>query len=224
MQNILDKSVNLILPVVALIMLIPLFLILACLIKFSSPGPVFFKQLRVGKDRKEFYMIKFRTMINNAEKNGPLVTALGDSRITLVGNFLRRTKIDELPVLWNVIIGDMNLVGPRPEVLRYVQQYQPEWDAIFSVKPGITDLATLQFRDEESCLIGASDREQAYVDIIIPIKIKLALDYLDKQSFWFDIKILILTVWAITIGRIFVKPSNQLAKIAKDKVKVHRKQ
>ncbi len=224
MISLAKRSINITLAVIALTLLLPLFLILAVLIKLSSPGPVFFRQVRVGMNRNEFTMIKFRTMMTSAEQKGPQVTSLGDSRVTFIGNILRRTKLDELPVLLNVMKGNMNLVGPRPEVPRYVKHYRPEWESAFSVKPGITDLATLQFRDEESCLINASDREQAYIDVVIPIKMKLALEYVAIQSLWFDFKLLFLTVWAITLGRIFAKPDNHLAKIAAEKIIAYNSQ
>lgn len=154
----------------------------------------------------------------DADSDGPLVTAGGDSRITAIGRILRSTKLDELPELWNVFRGDLSLVGPRPEVPRYVAHYPPEWEAVFSVRPGITDLATLQFRNEEEVLAGALDRERAYIEAVLPIKIELALEYVRRQSFWFDLKLIFLTLWGITGGRLFARPDSALAEEAKRRV------
>ena len=225
MISFVRRFINVILSSVTLILLLPLFLILIIIIKCSSSGPAFFRQVRVGKDYKVFQLLKFRTMMVNAEQKGPLVTARNDNRVTVVGKFLRHTKLDELPSLWNVLLGNMNLVGPRPEVTKYVELYSPEWCRVFDVRPGITDLATLQFRDEESVLDGVSDSEQAYIEVVVPIKIKLALEYVDKQSLWLDLKILIMTIWAITLGRFFVKPDRRLAEFAKETIetfKIHK--
>lgn len=149
-----------------------------------------------------------------ADLHGPHVSARNDSRITPIGRFLRRTKLDELPELWNVLKGEMSLVGPRPEVPRYVQHYRPEWKQVFSVRPGITDLATLQFRDEERVLEQAIDRERAYLEVVLPIKMRLALTYVENRSFILDLKILLLTVWSITLGRVLARPDDSLAKQA----------
>jgi len=219
MNNFFRIFVNKTLSVASLILLFPLFLIMIVLIKLSSPGPAFFRQIRVGKNRQEFQLIKFRTMFKNAEKSELLLTARSDKRITNIGRILRRTKLDELPELWNVLIGDMNLVGPRPEVARYIKYYKPEWESVFSVKPGITDLATLQFRDEENVLEGAIDCEQAYIDVVLPLKMKLAIEYVDRRSLWLDFKILVLTVWAISFGRYIAKPDNHLAEMATHRIK-----
>ncbi len=220
----MKRSFDIIACSIVLLVISPVLLLIAIIIKLNSSGPAFYIQTRIGKNRIEFRMIKFRSMTVDADRKGPLVTASGDSRITPIGRILRRTKLDELPELWNVLKGDMSLVGPRPEVPRYIEHYKPEWEHIFSVKPGITDLATLQFRDEEACLNGASDYEQAYIEVVLPIKMKLALEYVDKQSFWFDIKILLLTVWAISFGRIYAKPNSQFAKLAREKVGTYRNQ
>ena len=204
---------------IVLILLSPFLGAISLLIKLTSEGPVFFNQVRIGRGRKLFNMVKFRTMTINADQRGPSVTAGGDSRITPIGKLLRRTKLDELPELWNVLVGDMSLVGPRPEVPRYVKKYKPEWERVFSMRPGITDIATLQFRDEESVLLGAQDLERAYIDVVVPIKMNLALEYVDGHSIWLDFKILFLTVWGITLGRFFAKPSEELANIAAAQIK-----
>jgi len=213
------RAFDIIASAVGLLALSPVLATIALLVKLSSPGSVFYRQVRVGRHRREFRLIKFRTMRADADRKGALVTARGDARITGVGKFLRRTKLDELPELWNVLVGDLSLVGPRPEVLRYVAHYRPEWEPVFSVRPGITDLATLQFRDEEAVLAAASDSEKAYLEVIVPIKMRLALDYIARRSLWLDLKILWLTVWGITFGRRWAKPAIELAEEARRRIR-----
>jgi lipopolysaccharide/colanic/teichoic acid biosynthesis glycosyltransferase len=205
-----------------LVLLLPLLMLIAVIIKITSSGSVFFRQIRVGYNGRHFVLVKFRSMVEDAPLKGLSVTGKDDLRITPFGNFLRRTKLDEFPELWNVLIGDMSLVGPRPEVPRYTKHYKPEWERALSVKPGITDLATLQFRDEETVLESSVGREEAYVDIILPIKLKLAIEYVENRSFWLDIRIIVLTVWAITFGRVFAKPNSQFAESALEKVRTHK--
>ncbi len=197
----LKRCTDIILSGVGLIIISPVLLFVGILIKLMDPGPVFYKQERIGKHKKPFHMVKFRTMVVNADKIGAHVTTGNDTRITPVGNILRRYKLDELPELWNVFIGDMSLVGPRPEVPRYVEQYPDRWDRIFEVRPGITDLATLQFRDEQSVLMDVANSEQVYLNVVLPIKIRLSLWYTEHQSFSLDVRILLDTVLAITVGR-----------------------
>ncbi|MBD3166286.1 sugar transferase [bacterium] len=201
--RILKRSFDIVASATALALLSPLIGLISLLIRVTSPGPIFFRQERIGMHRKPFRMVKFRSMVVDADKLGPLVTARRDSRITMIGGILRRTKLDELPELWNVLTGDLSLVGPRPEVKKYVELYPPAWMRVFDVRPGITDFATLHFRDEESVLEKAKDREEAYVKIVMPIKIRLALWYIDHQSFVLDLRILVDTVLSITIGRFF---------------------
>lgn len=219
----MKRTIDSLLSFFAIITLLPVVLMIALLIKLSAPGPVFFRQSRVGLHKRKFNLVKFRTMVQEADQKGPLVTAKNDTRITPIGRILRRTKLDELPTLWNVFIGDMSLVGPRPEAVKYVEHYHPEWIKVFSVRPGITDLATLQFRDEESVLEYAKDRERAYFEVVLPIKMKLALEYVEKQSILLDLKILFLTVWGITLGRVFAKPDNSLALKAINQIKQQNK-
>ncbi len=209
--SVLLRSFDVFSSSIALIILSPLFLLIAVLIRINSSGSVFFRQTRLGKNRREFSMVKFRTMSINSENIGNLVTAAGDKRVTSIGNLLRRTKLDELPELWNVLIGDMSLVGPRPEVPRYVAYYKTEWNEIFSLRPGVTDLATLQFRDEEKVLSYAVDKERSYIDVVLPIKANLALEYVQNISIRLYFKILFLTVWSITIGRLLAAPDHTLA-------------
>ncbi len=166
-------------------------------IKLSSKGSLFYIQKRVGKDFKEFDLYKFRSMVEDADKIGISVTSGDDKRITKVGKILRKTKIDELPQLLNVLKGDMSLVGPRPEVYRYVEYKKDEYIKVLSVQPGITDNAAIQYRDEESILKQYEDKEEAYLDIILPQKIKLYYTYIDNISFINDIKLILQTLKVI---------------------------
>src|SRR5207253_6817635 len=152
----------------------PLFVVVAILIRADSPGPVFFAQERIGKGFRPFWIYKFRTMVKDAAQRGGALTASGDPRITRVGQILRNTKIDELPQLINVLRGDMSLVGPRPEVRRYVELFRHDYEEILRVRPGITDLASLKYRDESALLAVAADPEQEYITRVLPDKITLA--------------------------------------------------
>jgi lipopolysaccharide/colanic/teichoic acid biosynthesis glycosyltransferase len=170
-----------------LVFLVPLFAVVALLVIVDSPGPVFFRQERVGRFFNSFYIWKFRTMVSDSNKPVRLVTSGGDPRITRVGYWLRKTKIDELPQLWNVLKGEMSLVGPRPEVQRYVEMFAKEYSAILAVRPGITDLASIAYRYEEEILSQSQGLERAYVEQVLPAKIRLNLEYLHRQGFWFDL-------------------------------------
>lgn len=178
-----------------LILLAPLALALAVLVKASDGGPVFYGQTRVGRFGRPFRIWKFRSMIVNAEKLGLSVTKDGDPRITRIGRFLRKTKLDELPQLWNVLRGDMSFVGPRPEVQRYVDLYTPEQRRVLQLKPGITDLATLEFRNEEDLLRQAEDTETFYIQQCVPQKIALNLAYAQGANLWEDLKIILRTLF-----------------------------
>ena len=181
-----------------LIVLCPLFLVVACAIRLDSAGPVFFRQVRTGKQGIPFCIFKFRTMITDAERKGMQITVGADQRITGVGFFLRKYKIDELPQLINVLLGDMSLVGPRPEVPKYVAKWPDNVrDEILSVRPGITDFASIEFRDENAQLADADDPEQVYVEKILPIKIDYYLQYVRNRSLWLDIQLIFRTLWAI---------------------------
>src|SRR5579883_105115 len=170
-----------------LLILSPFCVLIAVLIKVSDGGPVFFKQVRIGQFGRTFRILKFRSMVVNADKIGTSVTADNDPRITMVGRFLRKTKLDELPQLWNVLTGDMSLVGPRPEVPKYVERYTPEQRRILDLKPGITDVASLLFRNEEELLRGAGDVDGFYVRYCLPKKIQLNVDYARRASLLNDI-------------------------------------
>jgi lipopolysaccharide/colanic/teichoic acid biosynthesis glycosyltransferase len=178
-----------------LLVLSPLFLGIALLVKGSSKGPVFYVQERVGREFRLFRMLKFRSMVvNNAEK-ASLVTGAGDARITPIGAWLRRYKLDELPQLWNVLVGDMSLVGPRPEVMRYIQHYRQDYEGILCVRPGITDTAAIAFKDEEAILAQYDNVESAYIQHVLPKKIVLYKAYIESIGFWSDLRLIIRTVF-----------------------------
>lgn len=164
----------------------------------DSGKPIFYSQIRVGKNNLDFSMLKFRTMHNDADKKGLLITVGGrDPRITSVGYYLRKFKLDEFPQLINVLIGDMSLVGPRPEVRKYVEHYSEKQMKVFHVKPGITDYASIEFRDENELLEGKENPEEYYLNEIMPIKLSYNLEYIRKRTFWGDLRILILTIFSI---------------------------
>jgi lipopolysaccharide/colanic/teichoic acid biosynthesis glycosyltransferase len=178
-------------------LLLPIIIFITIWIKLSSKGPLFYIQKRVGKNFKEFNLYKFRSMVVDADKVGPSVTSGDDPRITKVGKIIRRTKIDELPQLLNVLKGDMSLVGPRPEVMKFVVQKNDAYKKVLSVKPGITDNAAIEFRDEETIMQQYEDKEKAYIDIVLPQKIKLYNHYIDSISFTNDIKLILRTLKVI---------------------------
>lgn len=180
-----------------LLILSPLLLALALWVKLSSPGPIFYRARRVGRGGQPFHLYKFRTMVADADRRGPGITTAGDSRITPVGRFLRRTKLDELPQLLNVLKGEMSLVGPRPEDPRYVALYNAEQQRVLQVRPGITSPASLQYRNESELLRGR-DWETVYTQEILPHKLALELDYLQKRSVWRDLGLIgqtVLSLW-----------------------------
>ena len=182
---------------IGLLVLSPVFLILAIWIKLDSPGPVFYRQVRVGRGNKDFRIFKFRSMRVGSDK-GSLVTVGGhDPRITRSGYFIRKFKLDEFPQLINVFVGDMSLVGPRPEVRHYVDYWTPEQMHVLDVKPGITDPASIKFRNENDLMEQAEDPEKYYIEVIMQEKIKLYLEYVRNHSFWGDIALIFKTFWVI---------------------------
>lgn len=184
-----------------LIVLSPLFLVLAIWIKLDSKGPVFYRQVRVGFKNKDFRIFKFRSMRVGADK-GSLVTIGGhDPRVTKSGYFIRKFKFDELPQLINVFLGDMSLVGPRPEVRHYVDYWTPEQMHVLDVRPGITDPASIKFRNENELMEQAEDPEKYYIEVIMQEKIKLYLEYVEKHSFLYDIGLIFKTFWVIVKER-----------------------
>jgi lipopolysaccharide/colanic/teichoic acid biosynthesis glycosyltransferase len=177
-----------------LIALSPVLLAIAIKIKTGSDGPVFFKQIRVGEKNREFEILKFRTMVVDAEKLGRQITVGNDNRITAIGAFLRKYKLDELPQLINVFKGDMSLVGPRPEVPRYVKLYNEEQRKVLEVKPGITDLASIRYRDENELLGEAENPDDFYINTIMPDKLALNLEYINNNNIVIDIYIILRTI------------------------------
>jgi len=180
-----------------IIILVPFFLLFAIMIIIDSGLPVFYFQKRVGKNETDFFLLKFRTMKKDSDKKGLLTVGEKDSRITRIGYYLRKYKIDELPQLFNVLIGDMSLVGPRPEVRKYVELYNEEQKKVLSVKPGITDYASIEFSNENELISKANNPEEYYVKEIMPVKLKLNLKYISEQSFFTDIKIIFRTIFKI---------------------------
>lgn len=177
-----------------LLVLSPLLLLIAIAVKAMDGGPVIFRQLRAGQGGRLFYIWKFRTMVVDADRAGLQVTRGGDARITPLGRILRGTKLDELPQLWNVVKGDMSLVGPRPEVPQYVERYTPVQRQVLELKPGITDVATLAFHNEEELLRSAKDVEQFYLSHCVPQKIELNLRYASGANLWRDSQIILWTI------------------------------
>ena len=181
-----------------LLILLPVLLVLAAWIKIDSPGPIFFRQLRVGLGGKPLRIHKFRTMIENAELQGLQITVGDDPRVTRAGKFLRKYKLDELPQLFDVWAGAMSLVGPRPEVPRYIAHYPDDVrELILSVRPGITDRASIEFKDENEILGNAVDPHLAYVNDVLPIKLRYYKDYVANQSLALDIKLIFATIKAL---------------------------
>ena len=176
-----------------LIVLSPLLLVVAIWVKLDSEGPVFFRQVRVGRYNKDFRIFKFRSMRVGSDKGSQVTIGGRDPRVTRSGYFIRKFKIDELPQLINVLVGDMSLVGPRPEVRHYVDYWTPEQMRVLDVRPGITDPASIRFRNENELLAKAKNPEKYYVEVIMPQKIKLYLDYVNQASFWYDLKLILQT-------------------------------
>ena len=180
-----------------LLILSPVMLVLAIAIKLDSKGPVFYRQIRVGRYNKDFKIFKFRTMVQDADKKGLAITLNEDPRITRVGRLIRKCRLDEISQLLNVLGGSMSFVGPRPEVRRYVEAYSPEGMAPLLVRPGVTAPSSIVFKDEDKILNSGDDPEQIYVEQILPEKTRLNLEYVARLSFWKDIKIMFQTLHAV---------------------------
>ncbi len=181
-----------------IIFFLPLMAVVVLFIKVTSPGPVLYKQKRVGLHEKIFYIYKFRTMVDKADTLGTSVTTKSDMRITPLGRILRKIKFDELPQLFNVFKGDMSFIGPRPDVPEITAKYTPQMKRIFTIRPGITSVATLHFRHEEEILAKVPNPDQFYDDVVVPLKVELAMEHVRRNSFWFDLSILLQTVWVLT--------------------------
>ena len=186
-----------ILSLVGLVILAPIFIVLAIWIKIDSKGPVFYKQVRVGQNGIDFGLFKFRSMVVDADKKGLITVGGRDPRITRSGYFIRKYKLDELPQLINVLVGDMSLVGPRPEVRKYVELYTDEQQKVLSVKPGITDYASIEYMDENEILGKSNDPEKTYIEEIMPEKIKYNMKYIQNKNVSEYFKIIFLTLLKI---------------------------
>lgn len=194
----LKRAFDVVAAVLGLVLLSPVLLVVAAAIKLLDPGPIFFSQTRAGQCLRTFVLFKFRTMrVGGA---GPLITSGSDARITPLGRLLRKTKLDELPQLFNVLRGDMSVVGPRPEVPRYVELFKDDYAFILSVRPGITDYAAIKYRDEEAVLAAYRDPEEGYATKVLPDKIALYRRYIADIGFTTDIKIILATVAKIAVG------------------------
>jgi lipopolysaccharide/colanic/teichoic acid biosynthesis glycosyltransferase len=185
-----------------LLLMIPLLALVSTIIKLDSEGPVFFKQERMGRGFRPFWIYKFRTMKQTPAGHGSQVTVGDDPRITRVGRFLRQAKLDEIPQLINILRGEMSFVGPRPEVARYVQLFQAEYQEILTVRPGLTDLASLKYRDEAALLAKAEDPEEEYTKRVLPDKIRLSKDYIKHSSFVYDMGLIVKTIVAVLDFRV----------------------
>ena len=197
LQLVLKRLMDIVISGCALFVLWPVLLLISLAIKIDDPGPVFYRQVRVGRDGKPFRIFKFRTMIVDADKKGLSITVGRDSRITRIGALLRKTKLDELAQLINVFTGEMSFVGPRPEVPKYGDMYTPDQRQVLLVRPGITDYASIAYRNENDILEGAENPEQMYIDVIMPDKIELNMKYLREISPLADIRLILRTIVAV---------------------------
>ena len=213
----MPRSLDILLSLIGLLLFLPFLIIISILIKISSPGPILFKQIRVGKNGRPFNLIKFRTMYTNNQNI--LITAKNDSRITPIGKFLRYIKLDELPELINVLKGDLSLVGPRPEVPKYVDMNNQMWQRVLQIRPGLTDPVTVKFRNEESILARVKgDKERFYLDILQPYKLRGYIDYIEKKNIFFDFLILLTTIKAIVFPNSYQAPElNELENVYLDR-------
>jgi lipopolysaccharide/colanic/teichoic acid biosynthesis glycosyltransferase len=191
----LKRTFDITFSLMGLLVLLPILLIIFMLVIIESPGGIFYRQSRVGKNNKEFKLYKIRTMHKDSEKGGLLTIGKRDNRITKVGYYLRKYKIDEFPQLLNILLGDMSFVGPRPEVRKYVDLYSAEQLEVLKVKPGLTDIASLTYYHENEYLSKFDDPEKEYIEKLIPHKIKLNLEYIQRQNFKLDIWIIIKTLF-----------------------------
>lgn len=191
---IMKRFFDILVSALGLVILAIPFVIISIIIKLTSTGPIFYRQKRVGKDEIPFRIYKFRTMIQDADKKGMLITVGEDNRITKIGKFLRKSKIDELPQLINVFLGDMSFVGPRPEVEKYTRLYDGYQKNVLKIRPGITDLASIKYKDESYVLAKSKDPEYTYIHEIMQNKLQINLEYLERISVLRDIKLIIITI------------------------------
>jgi lipopolysaccharide/colanic/teichoic acid biosynthesis glycosyltransferase len=195
--QVLKRVFDIFFSAIGLVIIAPILIVLSIMIKLESGGGVFYKQIRIGKNMMPFKLFKFRTMYANADKKGLLTVGDKDNRITRVGYYLRKYKLDELPQLINVFFGDMSFVGPRPEVEKYVKLYTPEQQKVLSVRPGITDWASIKYVNESELLARSSEPEKTYINEIMPAKLALNLAYVNQNNVLIDIKIILYTFKAI---------------------------
>lgn len=191
----IKRLFDIIFSALGILVLLPFFLIIAIIIVADSKGGIFYLQERVGKNESTFKLFKFRSMYTESDKKGLLTVGARDNRITKVGYFLRKTKIDELPQLFNVLIGNMSMVGPRPEVRKFVNLYNSEQKKVLSIRPGITDYASIAYRNENELLAQSDNPEKTYIEKIMPDKLQLNLKYIAEQNLWTDIKIILKTIF-----------------------------
>lgn len=194
---ILKRLFDILASLILLIILSPLFIIFSIMIKLDSKGPIMFKQNRVTENGRIFKIFKFRTMVENADKNGSQVTVKNDNRVTKIGKFLRKFRLDEIPQLINILIGDMSFVGTRPEVPKYVELYTDEMKATLLMKAGVTSLASIKFKDEEKLLQMDGNIDKIYIENILPQKMQYNLEYLKRFNFFYDIKLMFMTLFAV---------------------------
>ena len=190
----MKRAFDIVVSLAGLVLLFPVLLLMAIVIKLDSPFPVFFRQVRMGRGFRPFLIYKLRTMAQGAPWRGRTITIGNDPRITRVGRFLRKTKIDEIPQLINVLKGDMSFVGPRPEVRQYVELFRQDYEEILKIRPGITDMASLKYQDEAEVLGQSESPEDEYVRRVLPDKIKLAKEYVEHSSFLFDVGLILKTL------------------------------
>jgi lipopolysaccharide/colanic/teichoic acid biosynthesis glycosyltransferase len=196
------RAFDLVASILGLLVLLPFLLVIGLVIRLEGSGPVFFRQERIGRDGRPFRIWKFRTMVVDAERSGRLITVGEDRRITRSGAWLRRWKLDELPQLLNVLLGQMSFVGPRPEVPRYVALYTEEQRRVLELRPGITDIASIAYRNESELLEGQEDPEAYYIQRILPDKIRMNLDYAGRATIWRNIKVILATLGLLQVRRI----------------------
>lgn len=194
---ILKRLFDILASLILLIILSPLFIIFYIMIKLDSKGPIMFKQNRVTENGRIFKIFKFRTMVENADKNGSQVTVENDNRVTKIGKFLRKFRLDEIPQLINILIGDMSFVGTRPEVPKYVELYTDEMKATLLMRAGVTSLASIKFKDEEKLLQMDGNIDKIYIENILPQKMQYNLEYLKRFNFFYDIKLMFMTLFAV---------------------------
>lgn len=195
----MKRTCDIILSAIGLLCLSPLLLLVALWVKLDSPGPVFYRQVRVGRYNQDFRIYKFRSMYTDSDKRGLITIGGRDPRVTHAGYYIRKFKLDELPQLINVLVGDMSFVGPRPEVRKYVNLYTPEQMHVLDVRPGITDAASIKYRNENDILATQPEPERYYIEVIMQDKLRINLDYVANHTIWGDLRLILNTFLAIII-------------------------